>query len=124
MLLLKRTVSRARAFGIDAKLISPAEAGEKYAGLMRIDDLLGALWLPGDGSANASDLCQALAAGARQGGARLFERSRVSEIITDAGAVRGVKVRVWPASKRCCCSPFDGRHCSTMYAPDIGWLGD
>jgi glycine/D-amino acid oxidase-like deaminating enzyme len=95
MLLLQRTASRARAFGIDATLISATAAGDKYAGLMRTDDLLGALWLPGDGSANASDLCQALAAGARQGGARIFERRRVTGFHTAGGAVRGVKVRVW-----------------------------
>lgn len=92
MLLLKRTASRARAFGIEAVLVSPEEAGARYSGLMRTDDLLGALWLPGDGSANPSDLCQALAAGARQGGARIFEKQRVSGFHTEDGAVRGVKV--------------------------------
>lgn len=93
MLLLQRTASRARAFGIDATLVSAAEAGDRYSGLLRTDDLRGALWLPGDGSVNPSDLCQALAAGARRGGARLVERQRVSGFHVIDGAVRGVKVR-------------------------------
>ena len=33
---------------------------------MPVDDLLGALWLPGDGKVNPTDLTMALAKGARQ----------------------------------------------------------
>ena len=36
---------------------------------MQVDDLLGAIWLPGDGKVNPTDLTQSLAKGARQGGA-------------------------------------------------------
>ena len=36
---------------------------------MRTDDLLGAIWLPGDGKVNPTDLTQSLARGARQRGA-------------------------------------------------------
>ena len=38
---------------------------------MAVDDLLGALWLPGDGKVNPTDLTMALAKGARSGGARI-----------------------------------------------------
>ena len=44
------------------------------AASMRTDDLVGAVWLPGDGKANPTDITQALAKGARNGGARIFER--------------------------------------------------
>ena len=40
---------------------------------MRPDDLLGAVWLPGDGKANPTDLTQSLAKGARNRGARIVE---------------------------------------------------
>ena len=33
---------------------------------MRVDDLVGAIWLPADGKANPTDLTMALAKGARQ----------------------------------------------------------
>ena len=36
---------------------------------MRVDDLLGALWLPGDGKVNPTDVTQSLAKGARMRGA-------------------------------------------------------
>ena len=69
---LKRTVARARSFGVEIELISPTEAGRLWP-LMRTDDLLAAVWLPGDGKANPADLTQALAKGARAGGARIHE---------------------------------------------------
>ncbi len=49
---------------------------------MAVDDLLGALWLPGDGKVNPSDLTMALARGARTRGARICERTRVTAIST------------------------------------------
>ena len=48
---------------------------------MRTDDLVGAIWLPGDGKANPTDLTNALAKGARMRGARVFEKTRVTGII-------------------------------------------
>ena len=46
--------------------------------MMQVDDLLGAIWLPGDGKVNPTDLTQSLAKGARQRGARVVERVRVT----------------------------------------------
>ena len=42
---------------------------------MRTDDLVGAVWLPGDGKANPTDLTQSLAKGARNLGVKIFERT-------------------------------------------------
>jgi glycine/D-amino acid oxidase-like deaminating enzyme len=69
--LLKRQMARARSFGIDFEFISPAEAGAIYP-ILRTDDLSGAVWIPGDGKANPTDLTQSLARGARMRGARSF----------------------------------------------------
>ncbi|MEP7091930.1 MAG: FAD-dependent oxidoreductase, partial [Nocardioidaceae bacterium] len=55
------------------------------------DDLLGAIWLPGDGKANPTDLTMALAKGARQRGVRVVERTRVVDVLTERGAVTGVR---------------------------------
>ena len=52
---------------------------------MAVDDLLGALWLPGDGKVNPTDLTMALARGARAGGARIVERARVLETLVADG---------------------------------------
>src|SRR5256886_15877861 len=68
--LLKRQMARAKSFGIAFEFTSANEAGVIYP-LMRTDDLCGAVWIPGDGKANPTDLTQSLARGARLCGARL-----------------------------------------------------
>ncbi|TKC92592.1 FAD-dependent oxidoreductase [Trinickia terrae] len=78
---LKRTAAVARAYGVECEVIGAREAGELWP-VMRTDDLLGAVWLPGDGKANPTDLTQALARGARRRGARIVENVRVTGIAT------------------------------------------
>jgi 4-methylaminobutanoate oxidase (formaldehyde-forming) len=87
---LKRTASLARAFGVEAHLCSPQEAGKLWP-LMRTDDLVGAVWLPGDGKANPADLTQALARGARTAGIRIFEDTPVTGLVVRRGRAAGVR---------------------------------
>ena len=71
-------------------MISPDEAGARYGRVMRTDDLVGALWLPDDGKVNPADVTQALAKGARMGGARIVEQTRVTAIDQQDGVATGV----------------------------------
>ncbi|MCB0943962.1 MAG: FAD-binding oxidoreductase, partial [Mycobacterium sp.] len=87
---LRRTAASAAAYDLDCELLSPDQAFERYP-VMRVDDLVGAIWLPADGKANPTDLTMALAKGARQRGARVFERVRVLDVLTDGTAVTGVR---------------------------------
>lgn len=87
---LKRTASAARAQNVAIDILTPAQAGEKFP-IMRTDDLAGAVWLPGDGKANPADITQSLARGARTGGVRIFERTRVTGINIAHGAVTSVE---------------------------------
>ncbi|UDF32754.1 UNVERIFIED_ORG: FAD-dependent oxidoreductase (plasmid) [Roseateles sp. XES5] len=90
MTVLKRTAASARAQGVAIEVISPREAQDLWP-VMAIEDLVGAVWLPGDGKANPTDLTQSLAKGARSRGARIFERVRVTGISVANGAVTGVE---------------------------------
>ncbi len=90
--LLKRQMARARSFGIEFEFITPTEAGKIYP-LLRTDDLSGAVWIPGDGKANPTDLTQSLAKGARMRGARIFEETKVIGVIVEHGAIAGVRWR-------------------------------
>jgi glycine cleavage system aminomethyltransferase T/glycine/D-amino acid oxidase-like deaminating enzyme len=90
MVQLRRTVATADAFDLECELISPARAKELYP-ILETEDLLGAIWLPGDGTANPTDVTASLARGARQRGAQVFEHTRVTGILTDHGAVSGVR---------------------------------
>ncbi|HTX26580.1 MAG TPA: FAD-dependent oxidoreductase [Streptosporangiaceae bacterium] len=86
---LKRTATTAEAYQLDCELITPERAGDLYP-VMRTDDLKGAIWLPGDGRANPTDLTSALAKGARDKGVTITERVRVTGIAVKDNTVTGV----------------------------------
>ena len=90
MQVLKKQAAMANSFGVECHLISPAEAGERFP-VMRTDDLQGAIWLPGDGKANPTDLCMSLAKGARRFGATLLEGIEVTGVRLDNGRVAAVQ---------------------------------
>ena len=90
MIQLRRTAANAAAFNMECELLSPEQALEHYP-VMRVDDLVGAIWLPADGKANPTDLTFALAKGARMRGTRVIEKTRVLDILTHDGRVTGVR---------------------------------
>ena len=87
---LRRTAATAEAYQLECELISPAQAGQ-LCPMMDVSDLRGALWLPGDGRADPTDLTAALARGARVRGGLVSERTRVTGITVAGGAVTGVR---------------------------------
>ena len=90
MIQLLRTAASAEAYNLACEIISPERAKELYP-VLNTDDILGAIWLPYDGTANPTDVTQSLARGARMGGAQIFERTRVLDVLTADGAVTGVR---------------------------------
>jgi heterotetrameric sarcosine oxidase gamma subunit len=90
MIQLRRTAANASAFNMECELLSPEQALEHYP-VMRVDDLVGAIWLPADGKANPTDLTFALAKGARMRGTRVVEKTRATAILTLDGRARGVR---------------------------------
>src|ERR1700741_1068253 len=90
MVQLRRTAANAAAFNMECELLAPEQALEHYP-VMRVDDLVGAIWLPADGKANPTDLTYALAKGARMRGALIVEKVRVLGILTCDGRTSGVR---------------------------------
>ncbi len=88
--LSRRQMARAKSFGIEFEFVSPAEAG-RIAPILRTDDLSGAVWIPGDGKANPTDLTQSLAKGARMRGASIHEGVKVTGVRLVNGRVAGVE---------------------------------
>ena len=68
---IKRQEALAQSFGLRATSVSAGEAKEIWP-LMNAEDVLGAVWSPDDGRVSPSDLCAALAKGAKSRGARIF----------------------------------------------------
>ncbi|MFH1137255.1 MAG: FAD-dependent oxidoreductase [Pseudomonadota bacterium] len=86
----RRGLAMGKSFGIEMAEISFDEARRMFP-LLRTDDLRAVFWCPNDGATNPVDTTQALAKGARMGGARVFEGVKVSGVIVKNGAVAGVR---------------------------------
>ena len=86
---LKRGASMAKCFGLEVEVIGPREAAELWP-LMNAKDLVGGVYLPGDGQTNPTDTTQAYAKGAKMRGAQIFENVKVTDIHQKDGRASGV----------------------------------
>ncbi len=86
---LRRTAAMAEIFGVEVHIISPGKALEKWP-LLRVDDILGAAWLPHDGKVIPKEVVIALAKGASSRGASVHEGVRVLGVETKNGRATGV----------------------------------
>jgi len=112
---IKRQATTAHSFGLEMELLSPKEALALWP-IMDISDVVGAAFLPTDGQANPADIAQALAKGARAGGAQIFEDCPVSAIEVNGGRVAGVTT---PQGAIRCDIVVN---CAGQWARDIGRL--
>lgn len=93
---LKRLVGMARSFGMPMELVSPQEALDMFP-IMNIEGVLGAAYTPNDGVIDPTGLTNALAAGAKSGGATIHtetdveairvKNGRVHEVVTNRGTI-------------------------------------
>ncbi len=86
---IRRQEDLAHLFGVPAAPICAAEIREKWP-FVNLDDVIGAVWVPGDGRVSPADLCLALTKGARSRGARIFEHCPVTGIVTQNNQVKEV----------------------------------
>ena len=87
---IRRQEALAHLFGVRAESVSADEAKERWP-WMHADDIIGAVWSPDDGRVSPSDLCAALAKGAKARGARIYEETGVTAILTKQGRITGVE---------------------------------
>ncbi|HTG96899.1 MAG TPA: FAD-dependent oxidoreductase, partial [Burkholderiales bacterium] len=93
---LKRAATTARGFNFEMELISPGDAQKKFE-FIQLKGVVGAAWVPSDGYVDPSSLTQALAKGARSGGVKIQQETRVTgfehknrritRVLTDKGAI-------------------------------------
>ena len=86
---LKRGASMARTFGLEIEVIGADEIKRLWP-LINTEDVVGGVFLPKDGQTNPVDTTRALAKGARSGGAKIFEDTKVTAIHTAEGRVTGI----------------------------------
>jgi 4-methylaminobutanoate oxidase (formaldehyde-forming) len=87
---IRRSMSLAHATGVEVHAIGAAEARRAWP-LLDTTGMVGAAWYPNDTVVNATDLTQAVAAAARLGGARIFQRTAVTAVDSEHGRVSRVR---------------------------------
>ena len=86
---LYRSAAMARAFGVPVEELSPDEVKARYEHI-NLDGVTGGVWLPTDGQADPANIALALAKGARQRGALVKERVKVTGMARDGRRITGV----------------------------------
>ncbi|HKV43230.1 MAG TPA: FAD-dependent oxidoreductase [bacterium] len=94
---LQRQAAVAKASGLEVEVVGPREAVNLFP-IMSDRDLVGALYIPGDGRIDPSNLTYAFAQGARNRGCEVHTRTevanittrrdRVDTVVTDRGTIR------------------------------------
>ena len=87
---LKRGASMAKNFGLAVDVISVGEIKDRVPHY-NLEGAVGGVFLPKDGQVNPIDVTQALAAGARSRGAKVFENTKVTRVLVENGKAVGVE---------------------------------
>lgn len=83
-------VSMARDFGVDVEVLTPAEVRERWPAAS-VDDLVGGVNFPTDGTVNPGDAALAFAKGAVDAGARYVPNTSVTGFVMRDGRVVGIR---------------------------------
>jgi len=88
---LLRQATTAQLYDVDVRLLDKDQIKKDYP-IINTDEILGGIFMPGDGAADPSGVTHMLAKAAKKEGAQIFEKSPVDEILTKQGKISGVKV--------------------------------
>jgi glycine/D-amino acid oxidase-like deaminating enzyme len=112
-----RQASMARAFGVEVEQISPSELLTRYPHL-NIDGVTAAVYLDKDGQGDPANIALALAKGAKQRGAQVLERTKVTGFRREGRRLTGV---FWETAEAT--GVIDCEHvvnCSGMWGHEVG----
>ena len=87
---IQRSHDHAHRMGIPSQILSPQECADRWPWI-NYDGVWGGFLVPSNGQVNPLDVTHALAKGARQQGAQLFEDTPATKILTKNGRVIGVQ---------------------------------
>ncbi|MEP5376683.1 MAG: FAD-binding oxidoreductase, partial [Hyphomicrobiales bacterium] len=112
-----RQASMARAFGVEVDEVSPQDVKDKYPHL-NIEDVLAGVYLPKDGQGDPANIAHALAKGAKQNGAKIIERTKVTKIHKQRRKVIGVDWAQGNETGHIACDMIV--NCAGMWGHDVG----
>ncbi len=88
---LKRQATTAQLFDVNVEVLDLDQIKKIYP-IINESEILGGIFMPGDGQADPIGVTNLLAKGARKEGVQIFEKSPVEKILKKNGKVAGVKV--------------------------------
>ena len=88
---LKRQATTAQLYDVNVEVLNIDEVEKTYP-IIDKKDILGGIFMPGDGQADPIGVTNLLAKAARKEGVKIFEQCPVEKILKKNGRVAGVKV--------------------------------
>ena len=89
---LLRQATTAQLFNVNVEVLNVDQIKKIYP-IINDKDILGGIFMPGDGQADPVGVTNLLAKAARNEGVKIFQNSPVQKIIIKNGKVRGVKLK-------------------------------
>ncbi|SNT76893.1 GcvT family protein [Paracoccus seriniphilus] len=112
-----RQASMARAFGVEVEEISPSELLSRYPHV-NIEGVKTAVYLDKDGQGDPANIALAMAKGARQRGAKVLERTKVTGFQLEGRRITGVSWQTDEAEGTIACDHVV--NCSGMWGHEVG----
>ncbi|KAK0176323.1 hypothetical protein PV328_000470 [Microctonus aethiopoides] len=117
MTVFRRMKAQAVCRDIECHLVTPSEAQE-LCPLLRVDDLIGGIWIPGDGVTDPYQTCLTLIDEARKKGVQIFEKCQITKVINENQSVSSVETTRGNIK----CEHFV--NCAGFWARNVGKLSD
>ncbi|KOX71509.1 Pyruvate dehydrogenase phosphatase regulatory subunit, mitochondrial [Melipona quadrifasciata] len=117
MTVFRRMKAQSISRNIECHLITPKQIQE-ICPLLRVDDLVGGLWIPGDGVGDPYQICLTLIGEAKKKGVKVFENCKVTKIITQNDTIEAVETTHGTIE----CEHFV--NCAGFWARNVGKLSE
>ena len=89
---LLRQATTAQLFNVNVEILNVNQIKKIYP-IINENDILGGIFMPGDGQADPVGVTNLLAKAARKEGVKIFQNSSIQKILTKNGRVHGVKLK-------------------------------
>ncbi|KAF7265881.1 hypothetical protein GWI33_020628 [Rhynchophorus ferrugineus] len=113
----RRMKAQSEAWKIDCELLTPTQCKDKCP-LLNTDDLIGGLWIPGDGVGDPYLTCLSLVSEAKKLGVKIIENCTLQKVTQSGGKISGVDTSLGPVV----CEYFV--NCGGFWARGIGQLSE
>ncbi|KZC08438.1 Pyruvate dehydrogenase phosphatase regulatory subunit, mitochondrial [Dufourea novaeangliae] len=117
MTVFRRMKAQSISRNIECHLVTPKQVQE-ICPLLRVDDLIGGLWIPHDGVGDPYQICLTLIGEAKKKGVKVFEDCKVTKVVTQNGRIEAVETTSGVIE----CEHFV--NCAGFWARNVGKLSE